>query len=246
MDFKNKKILITGASKGIGAATARIFASFGASIILNYYQASIEANELAIELHNEFDVDVYPFQADVADDNDVEKMFIFTKEKFSKLDVLINNAGIVRRGKLHEISPNDWDQVIDVNLKSVFLCSKAAISLMEAGSSIINLSSMRGITGSDTSLHYAASKAGVIAITKSLALELAPKIRVNCVAPGYTLTDLHSAKTDSQIREIEKNIPLKKFAKPNDIANVIVFLASEYANHITGETIVASGGEVMK
>lgn len=247
MDFRNKKILITGASRGIGAATARIFASYGASIIFSYYQAEEKAAELATALQSEFKVDVHPFRADISSEKDVDDLFAFARETFSVLDVLVNNAGITVRGKIDQITLADWDRVINVNLKGVFLCSRAAIQLMKNNNaSIINIGSMRAHTGSSESMHYAASKAGVLALTKSLALELAPGIRVNCVSPGYTSTDLHAAKTESQIKEIEKNIPLKKFAEPGDIANVIAFLASDLASHITGETIVVSGGELMR
>lgn len=246
MDFNNKKMLITGASRGIGAATARVFASYGASIILSYYQSAEKAIELANALQNEFRVDVYPFQADVSSEADVANLFAFAQEKFSTLDVLVNNAGITIRGKIDQISAADWDRVIDVNMKSVFLCSKAALGLMNNSGSIINIGSMRAHTGSRESMHYAASKAGVLALTKCLALELAPGIRVNCVSPGYTSTDLHAAKTESQIQAIEKNIPLQRFATPEDVANVVAFLASDLAAHITGETISVSGGELMR
>ena len=168
MDFRKKKILITGASRGIGAATAQVFASCGASIILSYYQSVENAIELADALQNEFKVDVHPFQADVSNESEVANLFAFAQEKFSTLDVLVNNAGMTIRGKIDQISVADWDRVIDVNMKSVFLCSKAAIPLMNNKGCIINIGSMRAHTGSRESMHYAASKAGVLALTKCL------------------------------------------------------------------------------
>ena len=248
MDLRGKVALITGASRGIGRKVAELFASHGAAIIINYLESQGAAQSLGSELTTKYGSDVLLYRADVSFSNQVHNMVEAAIHEFGKIDILINNAGITRRGTLLEITEEDWDRVIQVNLKGQFLCSQSVVPyMMRQGSGIIiNMASMRGIAGSNSSMNYAVSKAGVIALTKCLAIELAPTIRVNCVAPGYTLTDIHNDKTPDQIKAISNRIPLKRFALAEEIASVVLFLASEDSNYVTGETIIVSGGYVIQ
>jgi len=247
MKLQGKVALVTGAGRGIGRKIAELYAANGATVAINYLHSENEAIQLQQVIRNTYNTDALLLQADVSNPEQVQNMVQLIVNEYGKVDILVNNAGLTIRGKLKDITESDWDRVIDVNLKGTFLCSKAvSASMLDQGTGcIVNISSMRGITGSSSSMHYAASKAGVIALTKCLALELSPTVRVNCIAPGYTFTDLHRSKSAEQIREIEQGIPLKRFGRAEDVAAAALFLASEDAGFITGDTIVVSGGEVM-
>lgn len=247
MGLQGKVAIITGAGRGIGRMIVENLAANGVSVIINYLHSEVEAIQLEQEIIRTYGVFAKAIKADVSISDQVQNMVFSSLNIFGHIDILVNNAGLTIRGKIQDITESDWDRVVDVNLKGTFLCSKAVCMSMldQGGGCIVNIASMRGITGSSSSMHYAASKAGVIALTKCLALELAPTIRVNCIAPGYTFTDLHKGKSEEQIHQIEKGIPLKRFGKVEDIAAVVKFLVSDESSFITGETIVVSGGEVM-
>lgn len=239
-----KIVLITGGSKGIGKAIANIFASAGDAVIINYSKSLNEAEAIREELlliNNNVSIE----QADVSDYGQVKQMVENVIEKYSRIDVLINNAGIVRDGFLMLMPEKDWKDVIDVNLTGVFNCSKAVTEHMISQRSgvIINVSSLSGITGLSGQANYSAAKGGVIAFTKALSKELASfGIRVNAVAPGVIETDLIGSLNEQARNIFLANIPLKRFGKAEEVASVVKFFASEDSSYITGETICVTGG----
>lgn len=245
MKLKDKVAIVTGSSRGIGRRIAEVFAEHGAQVVVNYAHTEAAAQTVVDHIRTHTDTTPLAIQADVSDGAQVERLVSHTVDRFGRVDILVNNAGITIRGSLADLDEAKWDQVMAVNLKGPFLCTKAVIPAMESGS-IINMSSIRGVTGSSSSLHYAVSKAGLITMTKSLAMELAPAIRVNGIAPGYTFTDLHTHRSQDDIHNIESTIPLARFGSVDDIANTALFLASDDAAYITGEIIVVSGGLVMR
>ena len=244
--FENKVALITGAASGIGFAIAKSFCKEGASVVIN--DINDAAGEKAARTLKELGCNAIYIRADVSKNTDVKHMFEFIAERFGKLDILVNNAGISLIKPLTELDESEWDKVINVNLKSVFLCSKHAIPLMRNGGVIINISSVLGLVGSRGESAYCASKGGVIALTKALALELADKgIRVVAVCPGSVKTEMlkkviESKGKDTVLEFIKSNIPLKRPAEPEEIANVVLFLASDAASYVTGSVIVVDGG----
>lgn len=246
--LENRTAIITGASRGIGRRIAQLFADNGANIVINYFQSDSDAEDVAKSITLHTGKEPLIIKADVSTLGGVAKLVDGAVDEFGRVDVLVNNAGLTIRGSLFEITEEKWDRVLAVNLKGPFLCSKAAAKIMLAQKSgtIINIASIRGITGSSSSLHYAVSKAGVIAMTKSLAQELAPHVRVNAIAPGYTYTDLHAHLDKDDIARIESTIPLGRFGAVDDVANSALFLASDHSSYITGETLVVSGGLVMR
>lgn len=248
MLLENKVAIITGASRGIGRRIAEVFAENGALIVLNYYNSAIKPQDLAKSLKDQVQQLPLAIKADVSTSKGISKIVRETLKRYGHIDILVNNAGITIRSNTLAITEQDWDRVQAVNLKGPFLCSKAVVPhMLQAKSGVIlNIASIRGITGSKNSSHYAISKAGIIAMTKSFALEFAPYIRVNAIAPGYTFTDLHSHLDQKEIGTIETSIPLKRFGTVDDIANTALFLASEEARYITGETIIVAGGLVMQ
>ncbi len=248
MKLKDKVALVTGSSRGIGRKIAEIFAEEGANVVINCLQRREEANALAETIKSQTQTSPFVVQADVSVSQQVMDLIAQTMEQFGRIDILVNNAGITIRGTLADLDEAKWDQVIDTNLKGPFLCSQAVTEVMvkQGSGTIINIASIRGITGSSSSLHYAVSKAGVIAMTKSMALELAPQIRVNAIAPGYTYTDLQAHLDEADIAKVEATIPLGRFGKVDDIASATLFLASDDSSYITGETLVVSGGLAMR
>jgi 3-oxoacyl-[acyl-carrier protein] reductase len=248
MLLQDKIVLITGASRGIGRQIALNFADNGAKTVINYFQSQQEANQVAHTIAERTGNAPLIVKADVSVAQDVETMIQTVLSEYGRLDVLVNNAGITVRAKLRDLTEEIWDQVLAVNLKGPFLCSKLASEAMlrEGQGKIINISSIRGLTGTSRSLHYSVSKAGLIAMTKSLALELAPHIQVNAIAPGYTFTDLHAHLREDEVAKIESTIPLKRFGTVDDMAGAALFLASSQSDYITGETIVVSGGLVIR
>jgi len=246
--LNNKVAIVTGSSRGIGRRIAEIFAENGASVVINYNHTDTEANNVLDAIRERTGFAPLIVKADVSTSDGVAKLVDSTLNHFGKIDILVNNAGITIRDSTLDIDEKDWDLVMAVNLKGPFLCVKTTIPVMLKNKSgtIINITSIRGITGSSNSMHYAVSKAGIITMTKSLAMEFAPFIRVNAIAPGYTMTDLHSHLDKNEISRIEASIPLKRFGSVNDIAKTALFLASDETSYITGETIIVSGGLVMK
>jgi 3-oxoacyl-[acyl-carrier protein] reductase len=244
MRFKDKVVLITGASRGIGKATALSFAKEGAKIIVNYHNAEKEANEVIKEI-SKIGTEAIAVKCDVSKEEEVKKMISDGIKKFGKIDILVNNAGIVFDVPLFEKTLEQWNRTLGVNLIGVFLCSKYAtphIKKQKSGA-IINISSTNGLdTLSTESADYDASKAGVISLTKNLASELAPNIRVNCIAPGWISTDINKGLPKDYVAEETEHILMKRFGKPEEIAKAVLFLASDDASFITGTTLVVDGG----
>ena len=244
MKFKDKVVLITGASRGIGKATALSFARERAKIIVNYNNAEKEANEVIKEI-SKIGSEAIAIKCDVSKEEEVKKMFSEGVKKFGKIDILVNNAGIVFDVPLFEKTLEQWNKTLEVNLIGVFLCSKYAAPHIKKQKSgvIINISSTNGLdTLSTESADYDASKAGVISLTKNLASELAPNIRVNCIAPGWVNTDINKELPKDYVAEETEHILMKRFGKPEEIAKSVLFLASDDASFITGTTLVVDGG----
>lgn len=242
-----KTVLITGASRGIGRATAIFFARVGYNVAVNYYKSKQSANELVREL-GELKVDAMAFRADVSDRAQVDKMIKDACSHFGRIDVLVNNAGIAQQKLFTEISRGDWDRMFAVNVDGIFHTCQSVLAQMIARKSgkIINVSSIWGICGASCEVHYSAAKAAVIGLTKALAKELGPSnIQVNCVAPGIVNTEMNSALTQQTLDELKQDTPLERIGTPEDIASTIVFLASDKANFITGQVISPNGGFVI-
>lgn len=250
MRFKNKVVIVTGSSRGIGKSTAILFAKEGAKVVVNYHISDIEpdAEKNAFSVIDEIKKigsEAIAIKCDVSKENEVKKMIQKTIDKFSKIDILVNNAGIVFDVPLFEKTIEQWKRTIDVNLIGTFLCSKYASKQMLKNNNgkIINISSTNGINSfSPESADYDTSKAGIINLTYNLAKELAPKIQVNSVAPGWVDTEMNKDLTKKFIDEETKKIYLKRFAKPEEIAKIILFLSSQDANYLTGSIINADGG----
>ncbi len=243
MLLKDKTALITGASTGIGAATAILFAKNGAKVAVNYRSNRDEAQKI-LDIITKNGGEGILTNADVSIPNEVEHMFEVVKEKFGHLDILVNNAGVDRPKSFVKLTIKDWDDTLKINLYGMFLCSKAAIPMMSKGGRILNTASVRGLyhAGRKGNLVYTVSKSAVISFTKTLAKELAPDVKVNAVAPGPTntnITKVWSQKT--KINNIKKSL-LKRLNEPEDIANAFLFLASDMASALTGEVIVVDGG----
>ena len=248
-NLKGKVVLITGASRGIGAAAAIRFAEAGAGVVVNYFRHEADATAV-VERVRSLGSRAVAIQADVARFDDVRELFRRTTGAFGRIDVVVANAGIWTGGAIDELSESAWQETIDVNLKGVFACCHFAGRYMkqQRSGSIITVSSTAGQRGEANHSHYAASKGGIISLTKSLASELGPfGINVNCVAPGWVDTDM-SAEPFRRSREIERivaDIPLRRVASADDIAGPILFLASDLARHITGEVLNVNGGSVL-
>lgn len=245
--LKDKVAVVTGGTRGIGRAIVLKLADEGANIVINYRNSDKEAEELKAILE-EKGVKVLTVKCDISNFEDSKKIIDKCKEEFGKIDILVNNAGITKDTLIMRMKEDDFDSVIDVNLKGTFNCAKhaSAIMLKQKFGKIINMTSVVGITGNAGQSNYAASKAGVIGLTKSLARELGSRgITVNAVAPGFINTDMTSVLSDKVKEEAMKNIPLKKLGNPEDIANLVGFLASDSANYITGQVINVDGGMVM-
>jgi len=245
--LKGKCAVITGASRGIGKAIALKLASLGANIVINYRSNEKEALEVENEIKN-MGAEAIIVKGDISKAQEVENLVLVAKEKFGNIDIMVNNAGITKDTLILRMKEEDFDSVIDVNLKGVFNCLKAITPIMvkQKHGKIINLSSVVGITGNAGQVNYSASKAGVIGMTKSLAREVGSRgITVNAVAPGYIETDMTEALGDKYKEEMKKNIPLKRLGKAEDVAEVVAFLASESSNYVTGQVIQVDGGMLM-
>lgn len=242
--LQGKTAIVTGASRGIGRGIAKVFAEHGANVAFTYSSSVQAAQELEKELAA-YGVKVKGYQSDAADFNQAQTLIDDVVKEFGTVDILINNAGITKDNLLMRISEEDFDKVIEVNLKSVFNMTKAVqrIMLKNKAGSIINMSSVVGIKGNAGQTNYAASKAGVIGFSKSVALELGSRnIRCNVIAPGFIETEM-TAKLSPEIVEGWRNsIPLKRGGTPEDVANACVFLASDMSAYITGQTINVDGG----
>jgi 3-oxoacyl-[acyl-carrier protein] reductase len=248
-NLKGKVALITGASRGIGAATAIRFAEQGTHVALNYFRHEAAASDVSARARAN-GVRSVAIQADVSRFDDVRALFDRTIDEFGRVDIVVANAGIWTGDAVDELDESKWQQTIDVNLKGVYACCHFAAKLMKPQGSgcIVTVSSTAGQRGEAFHSHYAASKGGIISLTKSLASELGPLgINVNCVAPGWVDTEM-SADPLRKHRELEKiveSIPLRRVATADDVAGAILFLASDLARHITGEVINVNGGSVL-
>ncbi|HAR5000102.1 3-oxoacyl-[acyl-carrier-protein] reductase [Staphylococcus aureus] len=242
-----KSALVTGASRGIGRSIALQLAEEGYNVAVNY-AGSKEKAEAVVEEIKAKGVDSFAIQANVADADEVKAMIKEVVSQFGSLDVLVNNAGITRDNLLMRMKEQEWDAVIDTNLKGVFNCIQKATPQMlrQRSGAIINLSSVVGAVGNPGQANYVATKAGVIGLTKSAARELASRgITVNAVAPGFIVSDMTDALSDELKEQMLTQIPLARFGQDTDIANTVAFLASDKAKYITGQTIHVNGGMYM-
>jgi 3-oxoacyl-[acyl-carrier protein] reductase len=242
--LKGKNVLITGASKGIGRAMALKFAQEGANVAFTYLSSVEKGQQLEKEL-SVFGVKVKGYRSDASIYTAAEELINSVVADFGSLDALVNNAGITKDGLLMRMSEEQWDEVIRVNLKSVFNLTKCATKFMmkQKNGSIINITSVVGLRGNAGQANYAASKAGIIGFTKSIALELGSRnIRSNAIAPGFIETEMTEVLDPKVKEEWEKGIPLKRAGKSEDVANCAVFLASDLSVYITGQVLQVDGG----
>lgn len=247
MQLKGKTAVVTGGSRGIGRAIALELASCGANVVVNYTRNSKAADEVVAEIEA-MGLSGMAVKADVSIASEVENLVNEVLKTFGSIDILVNNAGITRDNLIIRMTEKEFDEVINTNLKGAFICTKAVSRVMikQKSGKIINVSSVVGIVGNAGQSNYAAAKAGLIGFTKSMAKELAKRgINVNAVAPGFIQTDMTSVLPDNVKEEFLKSIPLMRIGKPEDIANTVLFLASEYSDYITGQVINIDGGMVM-
>jgi 3-oxoacyl-[acyl-carrier protein] reductase len=244
MDFKDKVVVVTGAAQGIGKRIAAQFARAKAKVVLfDLDQSKLEAAKA--ELADLTECELYPVNV-----TDLEKLTVVIDkviDKFSKIDILVNNAGITKDSLALRLSEDDWDQVLEVNLKGAFLASKVVLKKMlkQRNGKIVNISSIIGIVGNPGQSNYSASKAGLIGLTKSLSKEVGPRgINVNAVAPGYIETKMTENLPDKVKEEMLKRISLKKFGSPKNVADAVLFLSSEAADYITGQVVIVDGGMI--
>lgn len=247
MKLIGKTALVTGASRGIGREIALELARQGVDVVVNYAGSEAKAREVVEEIKG-LGREAIAIQCDVSNSESVTNMVKETVDHFGKIDILVNNAGITRDNLLMRMKENEWDDVMNINLKGVFLCTKAVTRQMmkQRYGRIINISSVVGVSGNPGQANYVAAKAGVIGLTKTSAKELASRgITVNAIAPGFITTEMTDQLTEDIQSEMLKMIPLAQFGEPKDIANTVVFLASDDSRYITGQTIHVNGGMVM-
>ena len=244
---ERKVVFVTGGSRGIGKAIALKYAQNGYNVVINYVSDKTNVEKLQKEF-TKLNVECLIEKADVSKSEEVEKIVKKAIEKFNKIDVLVNNVGITRDGLLMRMKEEDFDKVIEINLKGTFLITKSVIPYMlkKRDGKIINLASVVGVTGNAGQCNYSASKAGIIGFTKSIAKELASRnIRANAIAPGFIDTDMTSILSDEVKDSINVQIPMKRMGTTQEIANVAYFLGCEESSYITGQVINIDGGMVM-
>ena len=247
MNLDGKVAVVTGSSRGIGSAIALAMAEAGADVIINYYSGEEEAQKM-VEKVEAKGVKSKAYQADVSNADDVKKFIKAVKKDFGKIDIMVNNAGITRDTLLMRMKEKDWDRVLDVNLKSVFLCTKAVSRIMmkQRSGKIINISSVVGLIGNPGQANYTAAKAGVVGFTKTIARELGSRnVNVNAIAPGFIESDMTESLPEKVKEEMLNSIPLDRFGKPEDVADLALFLASDKSDYITGQVLNVDGGMVM-
>ncbi|AUD14115.1 MULTISPECIES: 3-oxoacyl-[acyl-carrier-protein] reductase [unclassified Planococcus (in: firmicutes)] len=242
-----KTAIVTGASRGIGAAIARRFAEEGANIVVNYSGSQDKAEAVVAEIEQAGGKAI-AVKANVADADAVKAMADAAMKEFGSIDILVNNAGITRDNLMMRMKEDEWDDVINTNLKGVFLCTKAVTRQMmkQRAGRIVNIASIVGVMGNAGQANYVAAKAGVIGLTKTTARELASRgITANAVAPGFITTDMTEKLGDDVQSSMLAQIPLARFGAPEDVANAALFLASDEASYVTGQTLHLDGGMVM-
>jgi len=242
--LKNKNIIITGASRGIGKGILELFVENGANVAFSYIGDSAQAKSIENEFSNHKQK-VVSYMSDASNFEESQKLINDVSDDFGSIDVLVNNAGITIDNLLMRMSEEDFNKVIDVNLKSVFNTTKAILRTMlkQRSGSIINMSSVVGVKGNAGQSNYSASKAGMIGFTKSMALELGSRnIRCNCIAPGFIETEMTEQLSDDVVQSWRDSIPLKRGGSTNDVANVALFLASDLSSYVTGQVINVCGG----
>ena len=242
-----KTVLITGGSRGIGKAVAMKFAENGYQIIINYVSDKTDTEQLKKELLQAGAADILLIKADVSNSEDVKNMVKETIEKFEKIDVLVNNAGITKDNLLMRMSEEEFDKVIQINLKGTYLVTKEVTRYMmkKKKGSIVNLASVVGVAGNAGQCNYAASKAGIIGLTKSVAKELASRnIRANAVAPGFIETDMTNVLKDEIKENINSQIPLKRMGTAREVAELVYFLGEDASSYITAQVINVDGGMI--
>ena len=240
-----KTVIVTGGSRGIGAAIVKKLAKNNYNVVLNYNNSQESARKIQEELKQE-NIHVEIFKADVSKREEVKELVDFTLKQFGNIDVLINNAGIDQIKPFTDITDEDWNRMIQINLNSVFYCTQEVLPTMinNKDGSIINISSIWGITGGSCEVHYSVTKAGIDGMTKALAKELGPSnIRVNSIAPGIINTEINKNFSKDELKEIEKEIPLGKIGKTEDIAKCVMWLIED--NYTTGQIISPNGGWVI-
>lgn len=245
--LNGKTAIVTGAGRGIGKAIAIKLGSLGANVVINYRSSEKEASEVLSEIEANGGKGII-VQGDVSNFEEAEKVINKAKEQYGSVDILVNNAGVTKDGLLIRMKEEDFDKVVNTNLKGAFNCIKHASSIMfkQRSGKIINISSVIGLVGNVGQVNYAASKAGIIGMTKASAKELALRgITVNAVAPGFIETDMTEVLPEKIKEKTLENIPLNKLGKPEDVANLVAFLASDEAAYITGQVINVDGGMVM-
>lgn len=243
----NKTALITGASRGIGRACAKLFAENGYNVVINYNKSEDHAKTLLADLENK-GYSARIFKADVSKRYEVNSLINYCIGEFGRIDVLVNNAGISTDKLFTELTDDDWDEMMSVNLNGVFYSTQKALQYMipEHSGKIINISSIWGMVGGSFEVHYSTSKAAIIGMTKALAKELGPSnIQVNCVAPGVIKTDMLNNVSDEILDVLRDETPLMRLGTPSDVAHCVLFLASDSSNFITGQVISPNGGFVI-
>lgn len=246
--LQNKNVLVTGGSRGIGKACVDLFLKSGANVAFTFQRAKLEAEKVASGYVGSSKLKYY--KVDLSDSNDIEKVIGSVLNDFGQIDVIVNNAGIWKEAAIDQMTLEEWNEMMNINLTSTYLITKLVVPGMKKNNfgRIINIASTAGQRGEAFHSHYAASKGGMISLTKSLASELGKfNITVNCVAPGWVITDMTTdSLADSETnKKVISDIPLNKIAKPEEIAGPVLFLASHLASHITGEILNVNGGSVL-
>lgn len=244
LDISGKTALVTGGARGIGASISRTLGTAGVKVVINYNKSGDRAEKLRDELCSEgFESQI--FQADVSEPAQVDRLFQFIRNYSGQLDILVNNAGVIRDTLLLTMSVADWDKVHDVNLRGVFLTTRMAAELMVPRhcGKMINIASVSGIRGGRGQTNYASAKGGLISFSRACAIELAPKgIQVNAVLPGFIETEMSVRARRRAGESVLDRIPAQRFGKPQEVANLVLFLASELSDYITGQAIPVDGG----
>ncbi len=247
IDLKGKVSLVTGGARGIGKSIVETLSEAGSDIVIADVMMDI-AESTAEEIKNKYHNKTFPVNMDVSKYKSVEIAVKSVIESFGKIDILVNNAGVTRDTLMLRMTPEDWDFVLNINLKGTFNCTKIVTSYMmkERYGRIVNIASIIGLTGNAGQANYAASKGGIIALTKTTAKEFASRnITCNAVAPGFIDTEMTKKLPENAMEEYKKMIPMKKYGLPEDVANTVLFLVSDLSSYITGQVIVVDGGMVM-